>query len=200
MEYWIVGLLSILGITAAIIQFWRTPVHLRYRIFSRAASIEEKVKSYPASAGAVIIKVQKKRALAHSVALLLPLAIMVLVEKTHISGVDRACSELFGLNKAFLRILMVSYGIPLVMMNLAFYTAWLGVKGFLGGYFPPLDSAWMHDRVAVRGWRATLRSSVCVLLVFLGVAGLYNGHTLYQSVSGGKAMNTVVAELEAKCR
>lgn len=199
---WIIVGLAALGIGAAIIHFLRTPKNLRYRLFSKRMPIEERVKRYPPSAGATIIRANRQRAMADGAVWLLLFLVAsapLLLLKFRNTATKAACYRILEFNIEYLSVLSFCYSLPAVALMGTAYMAWLGWKSLRSGYFPPLDCSFPQDRIAVRGWRATVGSVCCMLSLLLGIAVLYLGHTGFQAITHSAPMKEVVARIEKEC-
>lgn len=196
---WTIVALAVLGIGAAIANFLKTPRMQRYRGIS-AASIEERLKACPASAQAVIIRADKRRALlkaAPYVVLALPPTLFVLWLK-NISHPE--CARLLGFNAAYLSLLLVCYGLPigLFILSLSFFPA--GIGTVRTGYYPPLDAAVFSDTIATKGGLSRIRGVMILAFPILMLMCVSFGNDLYTAMASGKNMQQITEKMESKCR
>jgi hypothetical protein len=196
---WTIVALAVLGIGAAIANFLKTPREQRYRGIP-ASSIEERLKACPASAQAVIIRADKRRALfiaAPYVVLALPPTLFMSWLKT-ISHPE--CARLLEFNAAYLSLLLVCYGLPigLFLLSLSFFST--GIRTVTTGYYPPLDTAVFSDTIAKKGPVSMIRGVVLLVLPILMLYFVSTGNDLYTAVANGKSMQQITEKMESKCR
>ena len=191
--------LAIMGVAAAITAFLRTPRERRYRFVS-APSLEERLKDCPESMQAVIIKGNKRRWLFKSAPYIFIGAVLVGFTLWSKNTTNVQCVSLFGLNAAYLSLLLLCYGLPISLLVMSLPVLRMGLKTIKTGYFPPLDSVVFRDTMAKKGAISTLRGVVLLVLpVPLTLFVVYLGNNAYTSFAEGKSMYEIVEKLEAKC-
>ncbi len=196
---WAIIAFAVLGIGAAIANFLKTPREQRYRGISAASSIEERLKTYPASAQAVIIRANKRRALLKSApyaVLALPPTLFVLWLKT--VG-HPECARLLEVNAAYLSLLLVCYGLPigLFILSLSFFST--GIRTVRTGYYPPLDAIVFSDTIATKGLPSMIRGVMLLAFPILMLIGVSVGNDLYTATVSGKTMQQITKKLESNC-
>ncbi len=196
---WAITAFAVLGIGAAIANFLKTPRERRYRGIP-APSIEERLKACPASAQAVIIRADKKRALikaAPYVVLALPPTLFVLWLRT-VSYPE--CARLLEFNAAYLSLLLVCYGLPvgLFILSLSFFPT--GIRTVRTGYYPPLDAAVFSDTIAKKGAPSIIRGVMLLAFPISMLIGVSVGNDIYTASASGKSMQQIVEKMESKCR
>lgn len=195
-HFWIIVALAVLGTGAAIVAFLKTPRAQRYQ----GSSLEERLKRYPPSAQAVIIKADRKRALRKALPYIvcaLPPGLFVLwIGHTPHAG----CDTLLGVNVAYLAMLPLCYGLPVGLFLVALSGAWMGMRTLRTGYFPPLDAAVFANTIATKGALARIRGTALIVLPFVMLYIISLGNDAYAAFAGGKSPTQVVETLNAKCR
>ncbi|PTT77112.1 hypothetical protein DBR42_25710 [Pelomonas sp. HMWF004] len=151
----------------------------------RRPPAEERLARYPASARAVIIKAQRRRALWRlAPQAVIGLAFLLAMTYAKQPGLAWLCNR-YGAD-AMLRgwLGLAFYELPGLLAVMAGVHVAYAIRVLRGGYLPPLDSVTLHDTVAVSGWRARLAGvlGITVLPVTAAVVmGL--GHSTYQHFS-----------------
>ena len=123
-------------------------------------SMKERLARYPASAGAVVIKAQRRRALKRmlpGVILALPLVLAVQFVPTH-TVAALLCEQLGPADAVHWLLWMFFPGLPAVLAVAAIFAVRWSLRVLRGGYAPPLDAVVFHDTIAVSGWRAKLHA------------------------------------------
>jgi hypothetical protein len=197
MSAWIIPALAALGVTAAVVAFVRTPRERRYRGFS-PGTLEEQVKNCPESPQAVIIRGNKKQALARTAPFIL-VGIVLGCFSWWIGNTDNpGCVRLLGVNVAYLSLLTVCYGLPVIFLAMSMLFLGVGIKALKTGYFPPLDAVVFRDTMAKKGTVSRIRGIVIVVLPALASMGVYLGNSTFTAVAGDRSMDEIVEELGAK--
>lgn len=140
-----------------------------------APSIEERLARYPASAGAVIIKAQRRRALKRmlpAALLAAPLVVAVQFLPAHTLGAF-LCEHLGPAEAVQLILRMFFPGLPVVLAIAALLAVVRALRVLRGGYLPPLDAVVMQDTIAVTGWRAKLHAWLVITVMPVMVAVLF---------------------------
>jgi hypothetical protein len=199
MSAWIIPALAVLGVTAAVVAFVRTPRERRYRGFS-PVTLEEQVKNCPESAQAVIIKGNRKHALARAAPFIL-VGIVLGCFAWWIGNTNHpACVRLLGVNAVYLSLLIVCYGLPVIFLAMSILLLGTGIKTLKTGYFPPLDAVVFMDTIAQKGTVSRIRGIVLVMLPAFALLGVYLGNSAFTAVAGDRSMHEIVGKLEAKCQ
>ena len=199
MSAWIIPALAVLGVTAAVVAFVRTPRERRYRGFS-PGTLEERLKDCPESAQAVIIKGNKKQALARAAPFIL-VGIVLGCFSWWIGNTNNPeCVRLLGANAAYLSLLIVCYGLPVMFLAMSILFLGAGIKTIKTGYFPPLDAVVFRDTIAKKGTISRIRGIVLVMLPAFALLGVYLGNNAFTAVAGNRSMDEIVEKLEAKCQ
>jgi len=195
---WAIIAFTVLGIGAAIANFLKTPREQRYRGIP-ASSIEERLKACPANVQAVIIRVDRRRALLKAVpyiVVILPLTLFVLWLRT-MSHPE--CARLLEFNAAYLALLLVCYVLPIGSFILSLSIFPTGIKTITTGYYPPLDAAVFRDTIAKKGTVSMIRGVMLLVLPILMLIGVSFGNDLYTAMASGKNMQQITEKLESKC-
>jgi hypothetical protein len=200
-DVWTLAIIAfaVLGIGAAIANFLKTPREQRYRGIS-APTIEERLKAYPESAQAVIIRADKRRVLLKTVPYVvfaLPPTLFVLWLET-LSHPE--CTRLLGFNAAYLSLLLVCYGLPIGLFILSLSSFPTGIKTVTTGYYPPLDTAVFSDTIAKKGPVSIIRGVVLLVLPILMLFLVSAGNDLYTTMASGKNLQQITEKMESKCR
>ena len=136
---------------------------------------ENKLKSYPKEAEAVIIKAQKKKAFLYIlpiILLMLPITIEHIYTK-YMIDMPIYCYQIFNIN-----LTVISYQITFVTMVVltqigAFYLAFKGYKIYKNKYNPPLDSIWFQDFISEKSKdykiTAVIQMSMPLLVLLLNI-------------------------------
>jgi len=136
---------------------------------------ENKLKSYPKEAEAVIIKAQKKKAFLYIlpiILLMLPITIEHIYTK-YMIDMPIYCYQIFNIN-----LTVISYQITFVTMVVltqigAFYLAFKGYKIYKNKYNPPLDSIWFQDFISEKSKdykiTAVIQMSMPLLVLLLNL-------------------------------
>ena len=197
---WMVIGFSILGISAAIIAFLKTPKEKRgiKAAFRLNYSAEERLKACPAKTEAVIIKSNKKLALIKAAPLLLFMFLMSFA--WWLTSIDRnGCARFFGVNTVQLSFLLLCYAVPIVMFIGSLYMFKSGIKTLTTGYFPPLDSAVFSDTIAKKGSLSLIRGLALIAIPVVASFCLYFGNGAYQALNKNLSFTEAAKRLETKC-
>lgn len=138
--------------------------------------LQKRLARYPASAGAVVIKAQRKRALKRMlpvVLLALPLMLTVQFFRTHTAN-TWLCDHIGAEQIVRWLTRMFFPGLPAVLAVAAAFAMLWAVRVLRGGYVPPLDSVVFHDTIAVTGWRAKLQAWATLTVMPLMVVVLFH--------------------------
>lgn len=162
-------------------------------------SVEERVARYPASAGAVVIKAQRTRALKRMVPVAIlgaPLVLALQFAPTD-SVVALLCERLGPAGAVHWLLRMLFPGLPVLFAVVAVMAMIWARRVLRGGYAPPLDAIVFHDTIAVTGWRAKLHAwLVLALMPSMGAALFYLSYGLVQTFDTEANRHTLEA---AKC-
>lgn len=197
---WIVIGFSILGISAAIIAFLRTPKEKRglKASFRRAISIEERLLEYPTKAEAVIIKGNKKLAqIKFAPALIFFLFFIGLAEWLK-DLVALHCTRVFDINTVQLALFVACYAIPFGVLIISLFLLRTGIKTLKTGYYPPLETVVFADTIATKGLFSLSRGVIAVLFPFFAIYFINIGNDLYQGFTQGSATE-MTKRIESKC-
>lgn len=165
----------------------------------RQHELERRLKRYPASARAVIIKAQPRRALWRQLpSFVLALGLMLGLPYLQHGGLPALCHWFDAAEIVWWAMGLLCYGLPGLLALLLGAEARLVVRVLQGGYAPPLDAVLMQDTVAVTGWRASARCVIDLSFVLLlASAGFYGGHALYQDFGQPEFQARVAAKCAA---
>lgn len=124
--------------------------------------LERRLARYPASAGAVVIKGQPRRALWR----MLPAALLAmgLALATSQAGRGLLCDRLDAADAARWTLRLIFLGMPAALALLAAFEVSKAFRVLRGGYAPPLDAVLARDTIAVTGWRAKLQGAVGLVM------------------------------------
>jgi hypothetical protein len=199
MSAWIIPTLAVLGVTAAVIAFVRTPRERRYRGFS-PTTLEEQLKNCSESAQAVIIRGNKKQAFARAAPFIL-VGIALGYFAWWIGNTNNPeCVRLLGVNATYLSLLIFCYGFPVIFLAMSILFLGVGIKTLKTGYFPPLDAVVFSDTIAKKGTVSRIRGIVLVMLPAFASLGVHLGNSAFTAVAGDRSMHEIVEKLEAKCQ
>jgi hypothetical protein len=196
-ESWAVIGTAVVGITAAVMAFLKTPPEQRLRV--RVPTLEERLTACPPGEGARIVRGDWRRALRRDLpwlmAMLPLLAFGVWLEATQ----GQACAALFGWSRPRLMLVSVATLVPLMVAVAGVHAIRQAVAVLRGGYWPPLDWAQYTDTLARAGrtarWRAI--SMIVAFVLLLGVMGY--GYLQFSQLTQGKLWRGIEAA-EADCR
>ena len=196
-ESWAVIGTAVVGITAAVMAFLKTPPEKRGRL--RAPTIEERLAACPPEEGARIVCGDWRRALRRDLpgllALLPVLAFGLWLEATQ----GQACAELFGWSRPRLMLLSLAILVPLMVVVVGAHAIRQAIAVLRGGYWPPLDWAQYTDTLA-RGGRIARWRAIQVIVVFVLLLGMIAyGYTQFAQLTQGKLLPGIEAA-EAACR
>lgn len=197
MSTWIILGIAGLAIMAAIIAFLKPPSHLKYRL--RPLTLEERLAAYPPGIQAVIIKANRKCALMEAIPAFCFGALLLGFLFWTKSLDNRECVRLLGYNVVYLDLLVICYLIPLSVFAMTLSTFRMGLKTIKTGYFPPLDSVQVTDRIAKKGVISRLLGVTLLLLPFLVIPVFFLGHYLHQGITKGDTQS-FQAKLETGCK
>jgi hypothetical protein len=166
---------------------------------SRPPSMAERLARYPTSAGAVVIKAQRRRALMRMLPgaiLTVPLVLAVQFLPAH--TVTALLCEYLGPTEAVHWLLRMFFpGLPVMLAIAAIFAVNRSLRVLRGGYAPPLDSVVLHDTIAVTGWRAKLNAwLVLTVMPMMVVVSFYVTHAFVQTFDTEANRQTLGA---AKC-
>lgn len=196
-DAWLFIALFIGGTVVAIIVFMRiTPREFWFR----HPPLAFKLKQFPESAHAVLIKGNKKRAFIYNLPLFFGVAIVfgVSMWAKHLPHLE--CKSIFGYNAAHVLLLLLFYGVPLFLLACTPSVTVTGFKVIRFGYEPPLDSVLFHDTIATKGFRSTLKGIACLVFPAFALLTGYYGHNFYLDIKQGKWFHERVTILEKKCK
>lgn len=197
---WIVIGFSILGVSAAVLAYIKTPKEKRRLkiAFGHAYSLEDRLKTYPAKAQAVIIRCNKKLALIKSIPWLLLMLLLSLV--WWLTGLDmNGCARLFGVNAIQLSFLLLCYAVPVVLFIGSLYALKIGIKTLATGYFPPLDCVVFSDTIAKMGSLSLIRGLALIAIPVVAIFCLYFGNNTYQELNKTLSFAEAAKRIESKC-
>lgn len=195
---------SLLGISAAILAFLKTPKEKRgiKAAFRLNYSAEERLKECPAKAEAVIIKGGRWRYITNFAPAFIFLLFMFCINFLASAVQEKECIRLFGKNMALLHLqfllLQICYVIPVGFFILSLFTCRMGIKTIRTGYFPPLDSVVPIDTIAKKGFVSLLRGYLLTVLPILTVLLIYLGNDVYHSMKNDSFYGMTV-KTESKC-
>lgn len=157
----------------------------------------QRLASYPASAGAVVVKGQPVRAIWRLAPLwLIALLFMFGMPYVQVHGLGFLCGRLGVAEALRWTTILICYGLPGIIVLLAAIEGFTSLRVLRYGYSPPLDAVLMNDTIAVAGWRAKARGWFgLVVLPLLAGWAIWLGHDLYKTNTAPK----VVAHLRAEC-
>ena len=168
-ESWAVLGTALVGITAAVMAFLKTPPDKRLRL--RAPTLQERLAACPPEEGARIVRGDWRRALRRDLpgllALLPVLAFGLWLEATH----GQACAVLFGWSRPRLVLVALAILVPLMVAVVGVHAIRQAIAVLRGGYWPPLDWAQYTDTLA-RGGRVARRRAIQVIVAFVLMLGL----------------------------
>ena len=194
MSAWIISALAALGVTAAVVAFVRTPRERRYRGVS-PGTLEEQLKNCPESAKAVIIKGNKKQALARAAPFIL-IGVVLGCFSWWIGNTNHPeCVRLLGVNAAYISLLIFCYGLPVIFLALSILFLGAGIKTVKTGYFPPLDSVVFRDTIAKKGKVSRIRGIALVMSPAFALFVVCFGNKAFTSVAGDRGMHEIVEKL-----
>jgi len=200
MGTWAVIGSAALGIAATIIAFLRTPPERRYRVFSAHIPLEERLKDFPESAQAILIKGNMKRALVKSAPFIFIGTILVGFSLWSKNTGTPECVRLLDINVAYMSLLLVCYVLPVGFLVVSLLFFGTGVRTIRTGYFPPLDSTVFRDTIAKKGPVSIARGVVLLVLPIFAGFVVYLGNNAYTQFAGGKSMHEIIEKIEAKCQ
>ena len=200
MNTWVIIGLAVLGIVAAFVAFLRTPAERRYRVFYPYISLEQQLKDCPASAQAVIIKGNKKRAFIQSAPFIFIGSLLVGFSLWSKFTGKPECVRLLDINAAYISLLLVCYVLPVGLLMVSLLLFKTGMKTIKTGYFPPLDSVLFRDIIAKKGIASTTRGVVLLVLPIFTSFIVYLGNDAYTQIAGGMSLYEITEKLEAKCQ
>lgn len=151
---------------------------------SRQPSMEERLARYPASAGAVVVKAQRRRALMRMLPgaiLAVPLVLAVQFLPAH-TVAALLCEHLGPTEAVHWLLRMLFPGLPVMLAVAAIFAVNWSVRVLRGGYAPPLDAVLLHDTIAVTGWRAKLNAwLVLTVMPVMVVVSFYVTYAFVQT-------------------
>ena len=200
MNTWVIIGLAVLGIVAAFVAFLRTPAERRYRVFYPYISLEQQLKACPASAQAVLIKGNRKRAFIQSAPYIFMGSLLVGFTLWSKFTGKPECVRLLDINAAYILLLLVCYVLPVGFLMVSLLLFKTGMKIMKTGYFPPLDSVLFRDAIAKKGITSTTRGVVLLALPLFTSFIVYLGNDAYTQIAKGKNMHEIVEKIEVKCR
>jgi len=200
MNTWVIIGLAVLGIVAAFVAFLRTPAERRYRIFYPYISLEQQLKACPASAQAVLIKANRKRAFIQSAPFIFMGSLVVGFSFWSKLTGKPECVRLLDINAAYISLLLVCYVLPVGFLVVSLLLFKTGMKTIKTGYFPPLDSVLFRDVIAKKGIASTTRGVVLLVLPLFTAFVAYLGNDAYIQIAGAKGMYEIAEKFESKCQ
>ena len=200
MNTWVIIGFAVLGIVAAFVAFLRTPAERRYRVFYPYISLEQQLKSCPASAQAVLIKGNRKRAFIKFAPYIFIGAMLVGFSLWSKFTGKPECVGLLDINAAYISLLLVCYVLPVGFLMVSLLLFGTGMKTMKTGYFPPLDSVLFRDVIAKKGIASTTRGVVLLVLPIFTSFIVYLGNDAYTQIAGGMSLYEITEKLEAKCQ
>lgn len=160
-----------LAAAGALLAWWHVANDVGDAAAKRQRVVERRLAGYPASAGAVIIKAQPRRALWQALPLAaLAVAVMLATPYVKRNGLGMLCDHL-GIAEAARWIAFMCFpGLAVLLTLLASFEFTRAIRVLRGGYAPPLNTVLLHDAIAVTGWRARLQgiTSLVMLPLMLG--------------------------------
>lgn len=199
MSTWIVLALAVCAVAAAIVAFLKTPPReQRYRGVS-PTPLEEQLKNLPGSAQAVIIKSGKRQVLVRAAPFILIGLVLLGFSAWSKNTGSPECVRFLGVNAAYISLLILCYGLPIIFLAASFMFFGMGMKTMRTGYFPPLDSVVFRDTIAKKGTVSTFRGVALVVLPIFALFVVYLGNNAYVAVAGGMTLQEITEKLKAKC-
>lgn len=201
---WIVIGFSIMGISAAVIAFLKTPKEKRgiKAAFRLNSSAEERLKECPAKAEAVIIKGGRWRYITNFAPAFIFLLFMFCINFLASIVEAKECIRLFGKNMALLHLqflmLQICYVIPVGFFILSLFTCRMGIKTIRTGYFPPLDSVVPIDTIAKKGFVSLSRGYLLAVLPILTASLVYLGDDVHHNMMNDSFYGMTI-KTETKC-
>lgn len=201
---WIVIGFSIMGISAAVIAFLKTPKENRgiKAAFRLNYSAEERLKECPAKAEAVIIKGDRRRYITNFAPAFIFLLLMFCINFLASIVEEKECTYLFGKNMALLHLqlllLQICYAVPVGFFILSLFTCRMGIKTIRNGYFPPIDSVVLIDTIAKKGFVTLCRGYLLTVLPILTASLVYLGNDVYHNMMNDSFYGMTI-KTEKKC-
>lgn len=196
---WLVISFAVMGVAAAIAAILKTPREQWYRV-TPPAPLEEQLKTLPASAQAVIIKGDKRRALIKSAPYILIGIILAIFSIWSNNTSHPECVRLLGINPSYISLLLFCYGLPIGFLGASLADLVTGIKTVKTGRYPPLDSVVFRDTISRKGALSTFRGITLLALPIFALFMVYLGNNTYTAVADGRNMHEIVEKLEAKCQ
>ena len=195
-ESWAVIGTAVVGITAAVMAFLKTPPEKRGRL--RAPTIEERLAACPPEEGARIVRGDWRRALRRDLPWLIVFLPLAALSSWLTSTEGQECATLFGVGRFRLMVVGFLGVVPVLLMSSSLQVAYHAVLSLRTGYWPPLAWAQYRDTIA-RAGRAARYRAVAVLVFFaLTVAMTVYAYAQFLSAFDGKLWLRV-ASTEAAC-
>jgi len=167
---------------ALMIAFFVMPKQERSRLV-RSVPLEQRLKDYPQSAQAVIIRANKKLSLLKEMPWVVTLSLFSAYTFWFRKLEAPQCVEVLGQNAITIQLLLVCYGLPLAVLTWSLLYVRTGLKTLKTGYYPPLDEKRFADTIATRGWLSTIRGIAILLMPLFSVATLYFGNSAYATLT-----------------
>lgn len=199
-QSWLIVIVSLFGVLIAIVAFIRTPVSERYRMFSNAKSIDERLASYPESANAVLVKGNWKRAIFESFPFYLYALFAIAVSLYLRSVADEQCVHLFGINSVILTLALFCYAVPLGVLLISLLYLRTGIKAVQTGYFPAIDSSQLVDTIATKGLVSSIRGYVLVVMPIVSLGLVFFGYYMFSEFMGLESFQEFQAKIEGDCK
>jgi len=146
-------ILVIILLLITLIFFLKTPKEKRtldHAFKENTKWLENRLKSYPDEAEAVIIKAQKKKAFLY----ILPIILLILpafitaIYVNYIMTTPIICHQVFNINLSIFTYKIISITMVVTTYIIVFYNAYQGYKIYKNKYSPPLDSVYFKDVIA----------------------------------------------------
>ena len=173
-ESWAVIGTAVLGITAAVMAFVKTPPEQRFRV--RRPDLEQQRAQCAPDEQAVIIRADWRRALRRDLPWLLVTLPMAAFALWWAATKGQDCAFLFGIGRPRLAIGLVLAFVPLCVVLTMAMALWQARAVLRGGYWPPLDTPLYRDTLARGGRTARRRAWGLVGLALLILAVLATGY------------------------
>jgi hypothetical protein len=185
---WLTCSTILLALALALYLFFRTPKNertLQHHFDVRRAQLEKRLATYPESAGAVLLKSNRKRAILNHLPIIGYFAFVAMFAFYTTRVLDNpVCDTTFGANTAFLMAITAFYAFPFGLFLWSLFFVKTGLKTLKTGYFPPLDSIQLNDTIATKTFASRIRGYGLVASPVVFVLVLAYTHHMFMSFTG----------------
>ncbi|CAG7856675.1 hypothetical protein MCAMS1_01249 [biofilm metagenome] len=195
----IIFAIAVLSIITCIVAFLKTPPNQRYRFTTLQIPIEERLAACPKSAEAVIIRADKKYVLFWQIFTIIVILAIACFHYWSEQFEYPQCLHIFGYRHIYVLFIFVIFIMPLGLFFLSINFIQTGIKIFKTGYFPPLDTKVITDKIAKKGLSSKIIGIFIILVPLLFLYCGYYAINFYQSFFGDMDLYEIRKVIEIYC-